>query len=158
LLPIKRALLFLFEDFKKPKITCNDDDIITLRPISNKINCKMRKFSNALRLVLAALTISLAVTACSKNNGDDDEDEDNLAAPVITSISPSNAKIGGTITINGTDLFNPTVSVATKLATVSSSTTTSITAIVPSGIALGDASVRVTTDKGTVVSAIVIVP
>jgi len=79
------------------------------------------------------------------------------SAPVITSISPSQVSLGGTIIITGTGLSGALVEIATKVSTVNNNTATSISAKVPaSGIALGSASVRVTTSLGTVVSSVTI--
>lgn len=78
------------------------------------------------------------------------------APPVITSISPAEVEKGGSITITGTGLKNATVEIATKVSTVTNSTPTSITVTVPTVIALGSASVRVTTALGTTVSTVII--
>lgn len=64
--------------------------------------------------------------------------------------------MGGTITIHGTGLGNATVEIYKKLATVNSSTATSITATVPTGIPAGQAAVDVTTALGHVVGTVII--
>ncbi|HEY8388989.1 MAG TPA: IPT/TIG domain-containing protein [Parasegetibacter sp.] len=109
----------------------------------------MKKFNWALMLFAGLVAIMMTISSCSKSNLDD-EDEDG-DPPVITSVSPSSASIGQSITISGTGLKNPTVEIATKVATVTSSTNTSIVTVIPNGIALGAASLRVTTANGTVV-------
>lgn len=78
------------------------------------------------------------------------------AGPVITSITPAEVSVGGTITIHGTGLGNATVEIYKKLATVTASTATSITATVPAGIPAGQAAVAVTTALGYVVSSVII--
>ncbi len=81
------------------------------------------------------------------------------AGPVITSISPSSASLGQQITINGTGFGGGVgVEIATKIATVEAYTATTITVTIPTtGIALGAASVRVTTSLGTVVTSMTII-
>lgn len=79
------------------------------------------------------------------------------AAPTITGISPDPVSLGQDIVITGTGFQNGAgVEIATVLATVNSFTATTINATVPSsGIATGQqASVRVTTTLGTVVSQV----
>lgn len=78
------------------------------------------------------------------------------AGPVITSITPAEVAVGETITIKGTGLANAVVEVYRKLATVTASTATSITATVPPGIPAGQAAVDVTTALGHVVSTVII--
>ena len=78
------------------------------------------------------------------------------AGPVITSITPAEVSVGGTITIHGTGLGNATVQIYKKLANVTSSTATSITATVPAGILAGQAAVDVTTSLGHVVGTVII--
>lgn len=76
------------------------------------------------------------------------------AGPVINSITPAEAAIGETITINGTGLRKATVQIYKKLATVTANTSTSIKVTVPAGIPVGQAAVDVTTPLGYVVSTI----
>jgi len=80
------------------------------------------------------------------------------AGPVITSIAPADAAIGQTITITGTGLADAVVEIATKVSTINTNTATSITVVVPANIAMGAASVRVTTSLGTEVSNMNIIP
>ncbi|HEY9115773.1 MAG TPA: IPT/TIG domain-containing protein [Bacteroidales bacterium] len=79
------------------------------------------------------------------------------AGPVITSISPSSVAIGGQITITGTGLKNVGVSIATKAATIISSTDTSVTVIIPDGIAKGQAAVLVYNLLGEMTSSVIII-
>ena len=81
------------------------------------------------------------------------------APPTVTSIAPDPVSLGQQIVITGTGFQGGVgVEVATVLATVESFTATTITATVPStGIVRGQqASVRVTTQLGTVVSQVFI--
>ncbi len=81
------------------------------------------------------------------------------APPTITGISPDPVSLGQQIVITGTGFQGgAAVEVATVLATVDATTATTITATVPtSGITRGQqASVRVTTPLGTVVSQVFI--
>lgn len=81
------------------------------------------------------------------------------APPTISDIMPDPVSLGQQIVITGTGFQNgASVEVATVLATVNAYTATTITAVVPtSGIAAGQqASVRVTTTLGTIVSNVMI--
>lgn len=75
-------------------------------------------------------------------------------APTITSFSPTNGSIGTTVTITGTNFsatpINNSVRFNGIIATVVSSTTTSITTIAPSGATTGPISISV--GCGTVTS------
>lgn len=78
------------------------------------------------------------------------------APPVITSITPAEVSAGEKITITGTGLANASVEIYKKLATVNSSTATSVVVTVPTGIPAGQAAVDVTTSLGHVVSSVII--
>lgn len=76
------------------------------------------------------------------------------AAPTITSVNPSNATVGSTVTITGTNFdpipANNAVTFNGKPGVVTSATTTELKAIVPTGATSG--KVTVTTAGGTVTS------
>lgn len=108
----------------------------------------MKKSNRFLLMLLSGLcVILLTLSSCKKEKVVDDGDD----PPVITSVSPANVSIGQSITISGTGLSSPTVQIATKVATVTSQSATSVVVVIPAGIALGAASVRVTTAHGSVV-------
>lgn len=68
----------------------------------------------------------------------------NSSAPVITAVVPSNVARGDTLTILGSGLANVVVEIATKVSVIVTSSDTATSVIVPTNIALGAASVRVT--------------
>lgn len=76
-----------------------------------------------------------------------------MAAPTISSISPSPGYIGQTITITGTNFIavpaSNTVSIGGKTPAVITATTTQLTLIIPTGTTLGAGSVTVTNSNGT---------
>ena len=78
------------------------------------------------------------------------------AGPVITSITPAEAAVGQTITINGTSLGNAVVEIYKKVSVVNVNTATSISVTVPAGIPTGQAAVGVTTPLGYVTSSVII--
>jgi uncharacterized repeat protein (TIGR03803 family) len=69
---------------------------------------------------------------------------DNIAAPFsLTDYTPKSAIVGAAITITGTGFSNPTVSFNGTPATVTSSTDTSLTVVVPAGATSGPLTVTV---------------
>jgi cellulase/cellobiase CelA1/aryl-phospho-beta-D-glucosidase BglC (GH1 family) len=71
-------------------------------------------------------------------------------APIISSVSPTSGAAGSSMTITGTNLgSSDTVSFGGSAATVTSSSATSLTVTVPSGLAAGSYSVTVTSSGGT---------
>lgn len=101
-------------------------------------------FRNYLFLLIPVLT--LLVVSCK-----DDEDPDpGVAAPQITSVSPTEGLPGSTVTITGTNLANATsVTIGGETATTSNNTATSITATVPANATAGETEIRVTTAGGS---------
>lgn len=98
-------------------------------------------FRNYLFLLIPVLT--LLVVSCK-------DDEDPVAAPQITSVSPNQGLPGSTVTITGTNLANATsVTIGGETATHSANTNTSITAIVPATASPGPTQIRVTTAGGS---------
>jgi IPT/TIG domain/RTX calcium-binding nonapeptide repeat (4 copies) len=76
-----------------------------------------------------------------------------VAAPTITSVSPTSGAVGQTVTINGTNLTGATVKFGTTAATVVSNTGTVLKVTVPAGVALGATTISVTTTGGTATAA-----
>ncbi len=71
-------------------------------------------------------------------------------APVISSLSPTSGAAGSSITINGSNLgSSDTVSFGSTAATITSSSSTSLTVTVPSGLAAGAYNVTVTASGST---------
>lgn len=77
------------------------------------------------------------------------------APTTITSITPAEVEVGGTITIKGTHLENAAVEIYKKLSTITANTSTSISVIVPSA-PKGQVAVGVTTQRGYIVSSVII--
>jgi len=85
------------------------------------------------------------ISAC-----DDDDDDPDPAAPSISSINPDSGTEGTSVTISGSDFGDsPSVSFGGTNATVSSSTSSSITTAVPSGLSAGDVQVTVSANGQT---------
>ncbi|MGA2888645.1 MAG: glycoside hydrolase family 6 protein [Terracidiphilus sp.] len=71
-------------------------------------------------------------------------------APVISSLSPTSGAAGSSITISGSNLgSSDTVSFGSTAATITSSSATSLTVMVPSGLAAGAYNVTVTASGST---------
>ena len=75
-----------------------------------------------------------------------------VAAPTITTVTPSSASVGTAVTITGTGLGGANVTIGGILATVAAGSATSITTTVPSGASLGAGTVVVTTSGGSISS------
>ncbi len=74
----------------------------------------------------------------------------NGTGPAVTSISPTSGPVGTHITITGTNFLNASsVTIGGVSATFTLISSTSISAVVPSGTPLGVVDVRVTTPYGT---------
>jgi hypothetical protein len=116
----------------------------------------MKKSKTLLRASFALLMFIMIAVSCSKKKDSGDNDPRQDEPPTITSITPAEVSVGEKITIKGTGLAGAVVEVYKKLATVNSSTNTSINATVPQGIPPGQAAVAVTTNGGYIVSAVMI--
>ena len=91
---------------------------------------------------------AVVFTAC-----EDDDPDPVDTTPTISSITPSSAVAGDTITIAGTNFgTSPTVTIGGTSATVISATATSIEAEVPESLGLGAADVEVTAGGETATS------
>ncbi|MGD1894348.1 MAG: fasciclin domain-containing protein [Cyclobacteriaceae bacterium] len=104
----------------------------------------MKKLSFSL-LVMLGFFATLFI-AC------DDEDDTPPApsAPTISSLSPTSGPVGTSVTIAGSNFGDsPSVSFGGTSATVGSSTATSITTTVPSGLSAGTVSVTVSANNLT---------
>ena len=103
------------------------------------MNKLFRHFLFVLLPVLSMLAVS-----CS------DDDVEEILAPDITAVSPTEGLPGTTITITGTNLANATsIMFGNTAATATNNTATSITTMVPATIAAGSQPIKVVTAGGS---------
>ena len=109
----------------------------------------MKKSENVFLNYLSLLLISSIIAlSCSKKDGSD--------GPEITSISPSSALTGATITITGNNLSESSVTIGGISCHVDDNTATSIITNVPSGAATGEQQVLVQNSMGKAASKITV--
>jgi sugar lactone lactonase YvrE len=119
------------------------------------------------KYILFSLLFSLAcfVWQCGNSNGnggDPVQPAQPDTSPTITSFSPTSAGVGATVTITGTNFSgnapNNIVKFNGKTANVTSVTTTSISAVVPSGATTGKITVEVAGKTATSASDFTFIP
>lgn len=110
----------------------------------------MKKLRNAL---LASFPLLLMLTmvslSCSKKDGAGD-------GPKISSISPSSALTGATITIAGSNLSGSSVTIGGISCQVDDNTSTSVITSIPAGAATGEQQVLVQNSLGKATSKITV--
>ena len=94
------------------------------------------------------LILSMVTLSCSKKDGSD--------GPRISSISPSSALTGATITITGNNLSGSTVDIGGIASHVDDNTATSIITTIPAGAATGEQQVLVQNALGKATSKITV--
>lgn len=101
----------------------------------------MKKMKNAMFAIAAGLlTLTVATESCGKK----DNPTPVISSPAITSISPTTAAVGATITITGTNFTSPltvTFNGVSTAVTATGVTSTSATAVVPTGATTGNLTV-----------------
>lgn len=109
----------------------------------------MKKLENVLLASFSLLLIlSMFTLSCSKKDGSD--------GPKISSISPSSALTGATITIAGSNLSGSSVTIGGISSYVDDNTATSIITSIPSGAATGEQQVLVENSLGKATSKITV--
>lgn len=113
--------------------------------------------TNATTLVEGIYVFTLTVTDNKDASASDDvqitvlKGVDPPPTPTLTGFSPTSGLVGTTVTITGTNFASPTVAFNGTVATIASSTSTSITTTVPSGATTGN--ITVTTGGTTLTSS-----
>jgi hypothetical protein len=109
----------------------------------------MKKLGTVLLTSFSLLLIlSMVTLSCSKKDGSD--------GPKISSISPSSALTGATITITGSNLSGSTVDIGGIGCHVDDNTATSIITSIPAGAATGEQQVLVQNALGKATSKITV--
>lgn len=121
----------------------------------------MDKCFTTLRLTPVFLMLLLGLTGCGSDVGDTDNTSSHIAT--VSSVSPSEARVGDTITVSGVDFGvdqgSSTISISGVAATnIISWNNTDIMATVPTGAGTGNVTVTVSGDGTDGTSGQLIVP